>query len=194
MGKAARANANARQAWIAALSPDENTAREAAESLLDNFVRPAKATGMCYRMTYFLHLYLAELGIPSTPVVGWVTDGRDDLAISHAWLDVDGRKIDVTLVHADPGINSIAGKALILDRPVGAGADYAYFLAKEGRHVDADRAAAETSAEISQLLAYKEQQHAEMTRRACDASEMRSFLDAAPDGIDYERLKAIIEG
>jgi hypothetical protein len=31
------------------------------------------------------------------PVVGWITDGRDDIAISHAWLDVNGKKIDLTL-------------------------------------------------------------------------------------------------
>jgi hypothetical protein len=193
MGKAARANSEARRAWIDSLSPTDNAAREAAEALLDNFVKPAKATGMCYRMTYFLHLYLAELGIPSIPIVGWVTDGRDELAISHAWVDVGGRKIDVTLVHASPEIDSIAGKALILDRPVGAGADYAYFPHKERRHLDADEEAATISTEVRRLIAYKQDQHAEMAKRAGDAGEMRRFLDAASDGITYERLKAIVQ-
>lgn len=188
MGKEAKAKAEARKAWIASLTPDENKGRNAAEQLLENFILPARTTGMCYRMTFFLHLYLSELGIDTQPVVGWVTDGRDDLAISHAWLEQDGKKIDLTLVNVDRNMSSIPGKAIILDKASGMGADYSYFRAKEDRHLQADEGAAEFP-EIRQIMSRKQAEHEQMTALATDAAEMRRFLDAAPDGWTFERLK-----
>lgn len=188
MGKAARVNVEARQAWIASLTRQENLAREAAELLLSRFILPAGATGMCYRMTFFLHLYLAEKGISSLPVVGWVTDGRDDIAMSHAWLALSGKKIDLTLTNVDPSLAAIAGETLILDRPVRKDTHYSYFLNKEDRHFAADKLAASTM-EIRRLLDRKLDEHAQMVKRAADAKEMRRFLDAAPDGLTFERLK-----
>jgi arylamine N-acetyltransferase len=88
MGKAARENMKQRQTRISSLNDDENVAREAAENLLRRFIVPSESTGMCYRMTFLLNLYLQEKGVASTPVVGWITDGRDDIAMSHAWLMV----------------------------------------------------------------------------------------------------------
>lgn len=112
--------------------------------------------------------------------------------MSHAWLDVGGRKIDLTLVHTDPDIGAVAGKVLILDRSVGTGADYSYFRQKERRHIEADEWASQSSANIRSVLSQKAKEHVQMTKCAGDAAEMRRFLDAAPDGIRYERLKEIV--
>jgi hypothetical protein len=63
--------------WKATLSPTEVQIAEAAQRLLERFIEPDEATGMCYRMTFLLHLYLADRGIGTTPVVGYVNDRTD---------------------------------------------------------------------------------------------------------------------
>lgn len=192
MGKAAKAEADQRQAWISSLSEDENYAREASENLLRRFLIPFEATGMCYRMTFLLHLYLAEKGVESTPVVGWITDGRDDISISHAWLIVNGKKIDLTLGQVSHE-SMLVGEVIILDRVVSPGAPHTYFLDKEDKHLEADAILASQSTS-RMLLEHKNLEHVEMADRAADPAEMRTYLDAAPDGWTYERLKAVIEG
>jgi hypothetical protein len=93
--------------WKATLSPTEVQIAEAAQRLLERFIEPDEATGMCYRMTFLLHLYLAERGIGTTPVVGYVNDGTDDAMISHAWLGYEGKKNDLTLARAERAPTSI---------------------------------------------------------------------------------------
>ena len=192
MGRAARAKAEQRRAWLSSLSSDENVAREAAENLLRRFIIPSEATGMCYRMTFFLHLYLQQKGVGSIPVVGWITDGRDDIAISHAWLDVNGKKIDLTLGRVSYE-SMLVGEILILDRVVSSGAKHSYFVEKEQKHLDADAFLA-SEPTSSMLLDHKNAEHKIMAERARDPEEMREFLDGAPDHWTYERLKAVLEG
>lgn len=192
MGKAARAKAEQRQAWVASLSEEENLVRDAAENLLRRFIIPSESTGMCYRMTFLLHLYLREKGVASKPVVGWITDGRDDVAISHAWLEVNGKKTDLTLGKVSHE-SMLIGERLILDHVVSLGAKHAYFVDKEQKHLDAD-AILSSQATSSMLLEHKNAEHEMMADRAGDPEEMREFLDGAPDHWTYERLKAAIEG
>ncbi|KFL25146.1 hypothetical protein JP74_21195 [Devosia sp. 17-2-E-8] len=192
MGKAARAKADQRQAWISSLSEDENYAREAAENLLRRFLIPSEATGMCYRMTFLLHLYLAEKGVDTIPVVGWITDSRDDISISHAWLTVNGKKIDLTLGRVSHE-SMLVGEVIILDHVVSPGALHTCFLDKEEKHLAAD-AILSSQPTSRTLLEHKNLEHVEMTDRAADPDAMRKYLDSAPDGWTYERLKAVIEG
>lgn len=192
MGKAARAKAERRQVWLSSLSSNENVTREAAENLLRRFVTPSGSTGMCYRMTFLLHLYLKQKGVASVPVVGWITDGRDDIAISHAWLDVNGKKIDLTLGRVSHE-SMLVGEILILDHVVSPGAKYSYFVEKEQKHLDADALLA-SQPTSSMPLNHKNAEHEIMVERASDTGEMREFLDGAPDHWTYERLKAALEG
>jgi hypothetical protein len=192
MGKAAKIKADQRQTWISSLSDEENYALAAAENLLRRFLIPSGATGMCYRMTFLLHLYLAENGVASTPLVGWVTDGRDAVSISHAWLIVNGKKIDLTLGRVGHE-SMLVGEVIILDHVVSPGALHRYFLDKEDIHFEADEILA-SHPTSKMLLEHKNLEHIEMRDRAADPREMRAFLDGAPDGWTYDRLKAVIEG
>lgn len=191
MGKAAKANAARRDEWTSSLTADENVAREAAENLLRRFILPESSTGMCYRMTYLLHLYLSEKAVPSVPVVGWVTDPRDDLAISHAWVEVGGKKIDLTigLVSDD---SMLEGNVLVLDKTVIPGSEYEYFPDKLQQHLDADAGVSDPRHRA--ILSHKNIEHQEMKLRSTDPQAMRAWLDKAPDGWTYELLKARIEG
>lgn len=191
MGRAARETAKQREAWLSSLDEHENVAREAAENLLRRFIIPSESTGMCYRMTFLLSLYLEEKGVVSTPVVGWITDGRDDIAMSHAWLTVNGKKIDLTLIKVSHP-SMLCGEVLILDRVIKTGAKHSYFTEKEKKHLEADAYLASQGS--SMLLKHKEEEHRAMLTRAGNGKEMRRYLDGAPDRLTYKRLKALLEG
>jgi hypothetical protein len=73
MGQAKRRNAEV-QKWQASLSPEEKAVADTAQRLLQRFIDPSEATGMCYRQTFF--------GIQTTPVVGYVNDGTTFLSLT----------------------------------------------------------------------------------------------------------------
>jgi hypothetical protein len=55
MGQAKRRRAQV-DGWKANISPTEMQIANAAQRLLERFIEPDEATGMCYRMTFLLHL------------------------------------------------------------------------------------------------------------------------------------------
>ena len=190
MGQAKRRNAEV-QKWQATLSQEEHQVAEAANRLLQRFIDPREATGMCYRLTYFLHLYLAEKDIVTNPVIGYVNDGTDDVFMSHAWLEHGGKKTDLTLGRPErPELNP-PGDILILDFPFRRAGKYTYHLTKsaEAVAVEANFLSDPRSAPI---VRHKVAEHEAMQQRAKSKDEMRSFLDAAPDGFTYDRFASII--
>ncbi|MGY3445524.1 hypothetical protein [Bradyrhizobium sp. USDA 4473] len=190
MGQAKRRNAEV-QKWLEALSPEEKKIADAARRLITNFIDPSEATGMCYRLTYFLHLYLLEKGIKTIPVIGYVNDGTDDVFMSHAWLEYEGKKTDLTLARPErPHLNP-PGDILIQDFPFRCIGKYTYHLSKTPAAVAVENAWLEEPQGAS-IVRQKAVEHEAMKKRAENAAEMRSFLDAAPDGITYDRFKSII--
>jgi hypothetical protein len=190
MGQAKRSTAEA-QKWLASLSPEETQVADVAQRLLVRFIDPCEATSMCYRLTYFLHLYLTDKGIKTKPVVGYVNDGTDDVFMSHAWLEYDGKKTDLTLGRPErPELNP-PGDILILDFPFRRAGKYSYHLTKS-----AEAIAVETEwlkdPRGGSLVRHKAAEHEAMQKRAKSEAEMRVFLDLAPDGITYDRLGTII--
>jgi hypothetical protein len=192
MGQAKRRGADI-QKWLAELSVEERQIADAAQRLLQRFIDPSEATGMCYRLTYFLHLYLLEKGIKTTPVIGYVNDGTDDVFMSHAWLDYADKKTDLTLNTAErPDLNP-PGEILILDFPFRRARKYTYHLAKSpaANAVEAEWLKDPRGAAI---VRQKAAEHVAMEKRALNPDKLRVFLDQAPDGLTYARLAAIIDG
>lgn len=56
-----------KEQWVDSLTPEERKIADTADKLLNRVLKPMGVTAMCYRMTFFLHLYLAELDIQTTP-------------------------------------------------------------------------------------------------------------------------------
>lgn len=112
--------------WKSSLSEDERTVFDVAYRLHNNVIVPLNKTGMCYHSVFFLHLYLKEkYEITTSPVVAYVNDGTDDIFISHAWLEFNGKRTDVSLAVTDPRIG-VAGQLIILDRVMKVGHEYGY--------------------------------------------------------------------
>jgi hypothetical protein len=192
MGQAKRRNAEV-QKWQASLSPEEIAVADAAQRLLQRFIDPSEATGMCYRQTFFLHLYLLDKGIQTTPVVGYVNDGTDDVFVSHAWLDYAGKKTDLALGRAErPHLNP-PGDILILDFPFRRAGKYTYHLTKSAAAIAVEKEWLNDPRGAG-VVRNKAAEHEAMERRASNPQDMRGFLDLAPDGLTYSRIASIIDG
>ncbi|WP_315764283.1 hypothetical protein [Bradyrhizobium sp. SZCCHNR2009] len=191
MGQAKRRAAEVEK-WRSSLSAEEKQIADVAERLVARFIDPSEATGMCYRLTYFLHLYILEKGITTTPVIGYVNDGTDDIFMSHAWLEYEGKKTDLTLARPErPHLNP-PGDILIQDFPLKRMGKYTYHMTKSAEAVALENDLMKDP-RSSGVVKHKEIEHDAMQKRARSADEMRSFLDSAPDGITFERLKSIID-
>ena len=148
---------------------------------------------MCYRQTFFLHLYLLDKGIQTTPVVGYVNDGTDDVFVSHAWLDYAGKKTDLALGRAErPHLNP-PGDILILDFPFRRAGKYTYHLTKSAAAIAVEKEWLNDPRGAG-VVRNKAAEHEAMERRASNPQDMRGFLDLAPDGLTYSRIASIIDG
>lgn len=176
--------------WLDALNAEGRTVYDVALRTYERFVK-VRGAGMCYRMTFFLTAYLAEHhGIRVEPVVGYVNDGTDDLMISHAWLELGGKKTDIAVAISEPP--NIPGPLLIMDRALTRGrATYTYH---RERSAQGELRAKEflRDPRARNLIIHKEVEHARMTSITKDASAILPYLDAAPDGIGYRQLAGII--
>jgi hypothetical protein len=179
------------QKWLAGLNDDERICADAAQRLLQRFIDPAEATGMCYRLTFFLHLYLADKGVPTKPVIGYLNDGTDDIMVSHAWLELGRKKTDLTLGKTERPDLNLPGDVLILDFPIRRAHGYTYHLERTPEAIAVEeRWLREPDA--AGLVRHKAAEHERMLRLSADPAAMRAFLDAAPDGLTYVRLASIV--
>lgn len=146
--------------------------------------------GACYHLAFFLHVFLKrEHRIETTPVVGWVNDGTDDLYIPHAWVEHERRKIDVSLARTpDPDI-AAPGALLVLDRELVPGAaTYSYHATRpRSGNIGFARALDENP----ELAMGSEELHANMGHVATSMSAMRRYLDEAPADVSYAKLRAV---
>lgn len=186
----AKQNAKLLDGWKNTLSLDERTVFDVAFRLHNNVIKPRKSTGMCYHSVFFLYLYLKEKhGITASPVIAYVNDGTDHIFISHAWLEFNGKRTDVSLAVTDPRIG-LAGQLIILDRVFKSGHEYGYF--HEIPEVGLKQNEALRLGGSRTLLERKEKEHAAMLKRVDDDDAIRSYLDAEPSGFDYQKMAALI--
>lgn len=111
--------------WTASLTEKE---RVVAATALHIHERLAKQSGLvqaCYFYALFMKKYLKqEKGIDVTTVVGW--GSNDKIVFGHAWIDVDGKRVDVSLTRTIRPDLAPPGELIVLDRVMKAGATYAY--------------------------------------------------------------------
>lgn len=190
MGEAKR-KARDLQKWLDTLTVEERVVHNTARALYDRFIRPERVTEMCYHSAFFLHEYIKNShGIIVEPTIGYINDGTDEVFISHAWLGFRNKKTDVSLTFTSrPEINP-PGQLIYHDRVFGQGHVYNYHREMS----EAGRAALE-EIRISggvDMVEQKEREHARMLAMADDRSQIRTYLDSAPNGMTYEEIAARI--
>ena len=178
--------------WLNSLTDKERIIHETARALFDKFIKPRNVTGMCYHSVFFLHENLKEKhGVTTEPVIGYVNDGTDDIMISHAWLEYAGRKTDVSLAVTEHPDVSPAGQLIVLDKVIKPGHKYNYhtqmtpagLLALQTMRANGHHA----------IVEHKAAEHLTMVARAKNPDLIRAYLDAEPNGFDYEKITQIIE-
>lgn len=135
MGEARRRKAEigwlkeAEEAWLRSLKPAERTVADVARRTHKELVERRGLIGGCYLLAFFLNeLLLSKYSIETDLIVGWVNDGTWPGAASHAWVEMGGRKIDISLTRTELPEIQPAGDLLILDRAVRPdGVKYTYY-------------------------------------------------------------------
>ena len=196
MGQAKRRSETYKKAKTELLQKNSDGAYVVAKTaikLFDDFIYPQRYTGGCYHITMILHRFLTfELGIPTQPIVGYVNDGTDDLMISHAWLEYQGLKSDLTLFLPNPSYQQPSGALLVLDQELLKGElSYSYHT----EQTEAGRAQTEVmrlDPKIAPVLHRKEQEHQAMLECAADADIMKEYLNAAPSEIGYDAISKLL--
>lgn len=191
MGQA-KQKAAAMSKWLDGLSDEAKIVHFSARYLFDKFIKPRNVTGMCYHSVFFLHEYLKNKhGIITVPVIGYVNDGTDDVMISHAWLEYDGKKTDVSLaVTAHPDV-SPAGELIILDQVLKGGHRYTYHsqMTTAGLlNLQKMRATGRQA-----VVDHKTEEHLIMTARSKNPDLIRPYLDGEPNGFVYDKIAELIE-
>jgi hypothetical protein len=181
-------------AWLESLAPAHRTVADVALRLHSKFVVPHRHVAACYPLAFFLHLYLwREHRVRTRAVVGFVCDGTSPVQMSHAWLDFDGAKTDVSLTITEHPRYVPPGALLILDRVWQRGmADYTYHLSESAESVAAWAEDGKEEPRVREVRVMKEIEHAQMLARADDDDAMWSWLSAAPSHMNYEAMAAAV--
>lgn len=192
MGEAKKRSARD-AAFRSGLTPDEAIVADTALAVHRKFLVPNEASGMCYRMAFFLAEYLLDRhGLQAEPKVGYVYDGEGDIMTSHAWLIYNGKKTDISLTRTQfSGVPT--GALLILDHEVSTGA--AHYSYHDDRSPEAVMAAMALMQDphVGPIVRHKESEHSQMKAREGSSPLRRAYLDMAPDGFTFDRLAALID-
>lgn len=181
---------SASDAWRSTLTPAELKAASIAERAHSNLVERQKLIGACYLLAFFLRRYMRENGIKAEAIVGWVNDGTTSLMISHAWIEVGGKKIDIALTLTEDPDVQLPGPLLILDQVIRRGkVAYTYHRAQTAEALSALAELRKAAPpRVADFLDRKTAEHLKMEATAKSESLMNAYLDAAPTDRNYAAL------
>lgn len=180
------------QDWRSGLSDEARIIAHVAERLEERLVRGRRFTEGCYHLAFFMTHYLALKGIPVTPIIGWVNDGTWEGVTSHAWIEFEGKKTDISLVCTSHPDVQPTGALIIHDRIMRAGmASYSYHENGDAS-VQASLDWMRRDSDLTDVLRHKEAEHAEMIAIACE-NRIESYLAKAPPGTTFVDLVRLIE-
>lgn len=200
MGEAKRRKAeieklkNATADWYTTLSQSELQAAKIAELAYARIVEDQRLTGGCYLLAFFLCKYMRARGLNAEAIVGWVNDGTSEIMASHAWVEMGGKKIDISLTRTDDEEVQPPGPLLILDRVFRPGrVTYTYHRQQspESLH-EVAKLRDSAPAYVIQAINQKMSEHLKMEATAKQASLIEAYLEAAPRNRNYDALAKML--
>lgn len=196
MGESKR-KAGELKSFLDNLTEDERTAYDLTQRLLQGFIKPMGMHGACYRVSVLLNRLLTkEYGVASNIVLGWINDG-DDIFISHAWLEIGTKKIDL-MAERPMHEESNRGPTIILDHVFKGASNitYSYHLHKTPAALAVDAAMAAEDPFYREMLGVKDAEHAKIAAAIASDSTRDDFLDECAhqsgDGYTYSRILSAI--
>lgn len=177
--------------WLATLTQSEREVAQVSMRAHERIVKGKRLLGACYLLSFFLHQYLKrKKGIETTVVVGWVNDGTTPVMISHAWLEFDGKKTDITLTHTEHPDAQLTGELIILDHVVRSGrVKYTYH---RQRTMEAVTALQKIREEMPWAIDAKEAEHLQMEETSRSEAMIQKYLNAAPNDRNYDALARLL--
>lgn len=180
-------------AWRIGLSLEEQLILQLAERLDERLVRAKKFSEGCYHLAFFMTKHLASKGIAVTPQIGWVNDGTWQGMTSHAWIEFNGKKTDISLGYTSHPDVQPTGAVIVHDHVLRKGmAEYAYY---QNEHPTAQTGIQWMRANpgLKDVLAFKENQHAQMLEIAkAGLPAIDAYLSKAPKGLQYPDLARLV--
>lgn len=195
MGEAKRRKAeigllkNRQRDWLAGLEGDEKTVAKVAINAFENVVIARDMTGGCYNLAFFLRDYLKrEKEIDVEMVVGWVTDDSWEGGISHAWIEHEGKRTDISLWRTEHPDVQLPGAAIIQDF------DYQHGVTVYAYHRELPESArayldmASKNAEVGRAYRHKDAEHLKIKSLAEKDGGAAEYFSMAPSGMKYEEM------
>ncbi|WP_288200080.1 hypothetical protein [uncultured Pleomorphomonas sp.] len=182
-----------KQSLLASCDGDAKVVAGSAIKLFERFILPKHYTRGCYLVTMVLHRFLAEEhGIATIPVVGYVNDGTDDIMISHAWLEFDAMKTDLTLNVVEHPDVIRPGDVVVLDTVLRPGVlHYSYHRERPAEAIAVVNRMLSDPASAN-IARHKEIEHEAMLVRSRDASLMDAYIAGAPLDCGYAAMTAVL--
>ncbi|UDM18913.1 hypothetical protein [Vogesella sp. XCS3] len=180
--------------WLAGLSSEEKAIAAVAQRTYDGIVGRLGMTEGCYNLAFFLQAYLQRVhGIKVDVVVGWVNDGQWGGATSHAWIEYQGKKIDISLNKTSNPEAAPPGDMIILDRVVHPGkVSYTYWptLPDHAAAVLSEMAA--DHPEVGAIIDHKNREHERMQALARMPGGADLYFKDAPPNCSYSFLAGYV--
>lgn len=200
MGEAARrkteiANLKAKNAvWLDSLPPEERVIATVAQATYDCVVEGMSMTEACYNLTFFLQEHLRRKhNIQTEVVVGWVNDGRWDGAASHAWLEYQGKRTDISLHKTSQPDCQPPGDIIILDHVVKNGeCVYTYWKELPASAAQELKRMAKESPELAVIIAHKDREHMRIHSLSKLPNGAVQYFRDAPPQCSYEYLAQVV--
>ena len=184
----------AEQDWLASLTASERTAAAVARRTHAQLVERRGLVTGCYLLAFFLNeLLRVEYFVDTDLVVGWVNDGSWPGVAPHAWIELGGKKIDISLTRTEHPESQLPGDLLILDRVIRSGtAKYTYyrdvpteareFIARLAREGELPPDAAEA----------QEHEHAYILELSKTRDGIRTYFSRNPPDRSFEALAKVV--
>jgi hypothetical protein len=193
MGEAKRRKAeicalqDSEQAWREGLSHEEREILTLAERVAEKIVLGRHFTEACYHLAFFMSQFLEGKGINVTPIVGWVSDGTWEGLTSHAWIEYEGKKVDVSLLKTSAREEQPYGEMIVLDRVLKKGdVSYQYFQPGDPE-IRIRNEKIRSMPMLRAVFEHKVEEHRKMEEIASSRA-FASYLNGAPQGGRYEDL------
>lgn len=178
--------------WRSTLSEEARLIVQVAERLDERLVRARWFSEGCYHLAFFMTRYLSLRGVQVTPIIGWVNDGTWPGVTSHAWIEFEGKKTDVSLGCTSYPDVQPTGALIVHDRILRAGtANYTYYKNEDCAVQDALDWLRGVP-KFKSVLCHKEAEHAEMMGIAA-GDRLDSYLAKAPPGSTFADIARLID-
>lgn len=131
------------------------------------------------------------------PVIGFL--GADDqiAQVSHAWVEFNGKKTDLSLAYREnvlAGDQMAPGEVLILDHVVRPGVRHVYTREETAASLANKCRLRQKSPRLASIFEEEVTRHEIQETHGQSLETILAFLNDTPDGITYDRMARTIEG